>query len=1215
MSGRISSGVRCAVVGRILMTRPANIRRLTHISLLGWLLVLVASSTFSAASAASNDRPATAGRSDVVPLDRVSQWTSPRIDHATLALEDVSNLDRKDQPLRIGYPMTTDLDPGNSGTWDELRDGSRIWRLRVRSDEARWIVLGFDLFRLQEDASLFVYDPSMKAVQGPFTAADVRDHGELWFPPMAGDTLVVELDWPAKLAGVEPRLHLGTVSHGYKPFGSIGRLPTESFGDSGSCNIDVKCPLGADWLDERRGVVILLSGGSGFCTGSLINTTANDCRPYMLTAHHCGAGASTTIGFNFERPACGSGTPPPETTQTLSGAVVLGDFASSDFTLLRMNSTPPESYGAYFNGWSRSPNPATQTWVIHHPEGDAKKISHDADPPINGSNFGSNHWRVQNYEQGTTEPGSSGSPLFDQNSRIVGQLHGGTASCSSITYDEYGKVAESWTGGGSSATRLSDWLDPGATGAMFADGLDHQICLFQAAGTVNLLRDRYACSDTLSISLRDDDLRGAPTQTVTVSSPTEPGGETVTLTASAPNSGIFNGTFSIAAIPPVSGDGTLSVSAGDTVTVSYFDADDGNGQSHTVTDTALVDCTAPLITGVAAMNVSGNSADIIWTTNEAANSRVHYGLTPPGSSLQSDTALVTSHSIHLTGLSPCSSYIYWVDSTDAAGNLGSNNNGGAYFSFQTGQNVTPTYTYSGPPVSIPDNNPGGASATVSVPDTSTLQDVNVKVNITHTYDGDLTLSLIGPDSTTVVLSNQRGTGGDNFVDTVFDDAASTPIASGSAPFTGSFRPDAALSAFNGKNPSGTWTLKVVDGAAQDTGTINNFSLTFTYPAQACGASLQHQSHTVSDACSGTGSGGGNTVVDPGESVSLGLTLKNNGTAPVTGISAVLSTSTPGITVTSASSSFPNMAAGQSAAGSSSYAFIVDHGVPCGTLIAFHVTASGNEGTWGDNFTVRVGQPGAATNTYVSTDVPKPIADNATITSSIVIADPSTVTDVNVTVNVTHSYDGDLLLTLIGPTGTRVTLSNRHGSGGDNYVNTVFDDEAGTPIASGTPPFTGNFRPDAPLSAIDGVSAAGTWKLEVQDAATQDTGTVTGWSLTLGTTAPDVCNACTVSPPGEVPNMQWSGASKSTLQWSPASNASYYYVFRGDQSGLPALLNASPDSCSRAGTGGLSVTGVSEGPAPGAIHWFLVRGLNSIGMGPSGNATAGPRLQDSTGGCP
>ncbi len=86
------------------------------------------------------------------------------------------------------------------------------------------------------------------------------------------------------------------------------------------------------------------------------------------------------------------------------------------------------------------------------------------------------------------------------------------------------------------------------------------------------------------------------------------------------------------------------------------------------------------------------------------------------------------------------------------------------------------------------------------------------MNITHTFDGDLTLHLIGPDNTDIILSNKRGSSGDNFTNTVFDDDATTAIASGTAPFTGSFKPDAALSAFIGKNALGAWKLLAVDSA-------------------------------------------------------------------------------------------------------------------------------------------------------------------------------------------------------------------------------------------------------------------------------------------------------------------------------------------------------------------------------------------------------------------
>ncbi len=661
----------------------------------GLTAALAVVALMTAAFAAAAQGPIAPGRHELVPLEQVGRWVSPPVNVQQLAREDAAEM-RGDMPLRIGYPMTTDLSPANSGTWEALKDGGRIWRLSVTTDSAIWVVLGFDVFRIPEGASLWVYDPAMTTVMGPYTASDVRSHGQLWMPPIEGDTLVVELYWPEKLGGQDPTLHLGTVSHGYKPFGTIGRrlMGGEGFGDSGACNIDTMCPQAAQWQNEKRGVVILLSGGSGFCSGSLINTTANDCRPYVLTAHHCGAGASTVFGFNFERPGCATGTPPPETTQIVTGATVLADYASSDFTLLQMSGPPPASFLAYFPGWNAATPAPTETHVIHHPAGDAKKISYDADPAVDGTNYGANHWRIEQYTWGTTEGGSSGSPLFNQDHHIIGQLHGGTASCSSITWDEYGKVAVSWVGGGTPATRLSDWLDPNVTGQLDMNGVDATICAFNPVGSVSFARDTYACSDTLTLTVRDDSLRGNPTQDITIASGTEPTPETVTLTATEAGSGIFTGTFPIAAIPPVHGDGTLSVSAGDTITATYIDADDGGGGVNIPrTATSQVDCTGPAISNVHTTNVTGNSARVLWDTDEASNSYVTFDTSfPPSAGSASSVTMAVSHLVNLTGLSPCTLYYYSVRSTDGAGNTTTSTNGGAYYTFTTGVNVNPTYS-------------------------------------------------------------------------------------------------------------------------------------------------------------------------------------------------------------------------------------------------------------------------------------------------------------------------------------------------------------------------------------------------------------------------------------------------------------------------------------------------------------------------------------------
>ncbi|MFZ2360765.1 MAG: proprotein convertase P-domain-containing protein, partial [Anaerolineae bacterium] len=140
-------------------------------------------------------------------------------------------------------------------------------------------------------------------------------------------------------------------------------------------------------------------------------------------------------------------------------------------------------------------------------------------------------------------------------------------------------------------------------------------------------------------------------------------------------------------------------------------------------------------------------------------------------------------------------------------------------------------------------------------------------------------------------------------------------------------------------------------------------------------------------------------------------------------------------------------------------------------------------------------------TYTSTDVPKAVPPSGTAgTTTSVVTVPSgggTITDVNVTIGqLTHTYDADLDIHILHPDSTAVELSTDNGGLGDNYVNTVFDDEAGTLITAGTAPFTGSYRPEGLLSALDGKATNGTWTLRVVDDASGDSGTLSSWSLTI-----------------------------------------------------------------------------------------------------------------------
>jgi len=378
-------------------------------------------------------------------------------------------------PFRFGAPFDVNYNIYNSGTWDELADGGRIWRLKIESPGAFSINLLYEHFFMPPGAEMFVYSADREMVLGAFTERNNKDHGQFSTAPVKGDACVVEYYEPAEVRG-QGVVAISRIVHGYRDiFNFGGTKGTDGFGSSGFCNNNINCPEGDPWQDEKRGVcMVLLSGGSRWCSGSLVNNVRQDGTPYFLTANHClGSEATWIIMFKYESPTCDNIDGP--TNYTISGTTLRASYSTSDFGLLELSSTPPEAYEPYYNGWSNINTASQSSTAIHHPSGDIKKISFDYDP-VTSTNYlstsGTTHWRVGNWEDGTTEGGSSGSPLFDQNHRIVGQLHGGYASCTSITADWYGKFSLSWNGGGSASSRLRDWLDPDNTGVQTLDGYD-----------------------------------------------------------------------------------------------------------------------------------------------------------------------------------------------------------------------------------------------------------------------------------------------------------------------------------------------------------------------------------------------------------------------------------------------------------------------------------------------------------------------------------------------------------------------------------------------------------------------------------------------------------------------------------------------------------------------------------------------------------------------
>jgi hypothetical protein len=365
-------------------------------------------------------------------------------------------------PLRFAEPLAVDLGLANAGAWEELGKGDRVWRLRIHSPGAKSLALVFSRFQLPQGGELYVYDDAREEVRGAYTELENRLDGEFAMRPLRGEALTLEYYEPGSARG-RGELVLGIVAHDYRDvFQMMGQDRAGGGGNAGACEVDVRCALGANWANQINAAVhILAIAAGGVCSGSLLNNTANDGSLLVLSAAHCRDLSNAVFTFNFERPACRSGTAP--CTNQITGATVLVSDEDLDVQLVRLDvPQAPLPYPVYLAGWDRSDVPPAQFTLIHHPAGSSKKISVDFDPPVIFNQF----WRIRDWDRGVSEGGSSGAPGFDLNGRFIGNLDSGSSVCQVPTNDDFAtRLAAYWS-------VLEPYLDPLGTGQVTLDGLD-----------------------------------------------------------------------------------------------------------------------------------------------------------------------------------------------------------------------------------------------------------------------------------------------------------------------------------------------------------------------------------------------------------------------------------------------------------------------------------------------------------------------------------------------------------------------------------------------------------------------------------------------------------------------------------------------------------------------------------------------------------------------
>jgi subtilisin-like proprotein convertase family protein len=285
------------------------------------------------------------------------------------------------------------------------------------------------------------------------------------------------------------------------------------------------------------------------------------------------------------------------------------------------------------------------------------------------------------------------------------------------------------------------------------------------------------------------------------------------------------------------------------------------------------------------------------------------------------------------------------------------------------------------------------------------------------------------------------------------------------------------------------------------------------PAAFADLAVQHDSLLPPTEIAGNGNG----VAEPGDTVAVTENVVSyDDTQTLTGVTGTLSTTSADASVTSATSPYADLLFGWPTPNTNPYAVSLASTMECGAPVPLTVSLQASAGNGAVSFSLPTGKAGPFAS-YDSTDVPRaiPDAEPLGLSSSLTVGGSGRVKGLKVRIGqITHPYDGDLTITLIAPDGQSVLLVSQRGGDGDNFVNTVFDDNATSAIRSTTTaPFTGSFKPAEPLATLDGSPLAGTWTLKVVDSNFGDTGTLDAWGVDA---APAVCDPPASSTPPPPP---------------------------------------------------------------------------------------------------
>jgi lysyl endopeptidase len=394
------------------------------------------------------------------------------------------------KPARSGMMIETGYNPRNSGTWDTLPDGMRLWRIAFRVKDARLLNLILKPYHVEPGMKIFLYDPMQQNILGAFTDLNNKPIGVLATGFIPGDMLIFELQVPSYIQK-DIQLTIAGIGCDFAENRGYKQFKDGWFGLSGECNVDINCNTDESVQLVKNAVVRIVFLGDERCTGTLLNNMLLDGRNYVLTAGHCintEREANTAVFyFSYESPYCDG--PDGSNAHSVSGATIRASSDKMDFTLLELLEPLPVNYHAYYAGWDNTSSAPASAYTIHHPQGDVKKISIETGT-LSITSFGMNyddnkHWLVSRWESGTTEAGSSGAGLFDYRNHVRGSLTGGEAVCGNPVNDYFQMFSHDWKDYPDPENQLAYWLDPLDSHAASLEGFDPYAAFWESGDTLS----------------------------------------------------------------------------------------------------------------------------------------------------------------------------------------------------------------------------------------------------------------------------------------------------------------------------------------------------------------------------------------------------------------------------------------------------------------------------------------------------------------------------------------------------------------------------------------------------------------------------------------------------------------------------------------------------------------------------------------------------------